>query len=199
MPVGRHDRAAARRPADELPLRILDRLPRHAVEAGLPISAVACARSAGAIDADHGVVDRRAVGAELDRAHEDVRRRRRADDEIAIDVFAARLERERPGRADDEIGPPKLPAVGKRRRRRQIRRVAFGLARLDPALDRCDLVRRQSPLAEDRQSRRDPAATAACDVYAFPRTCHRHAWRRRRRRGVETARPRRVDGTACSW
>src|SRR6185295_11161032 len=64
--------------------RILHRLPRHAVEPGVPVGAVPRARRARAIDADHRVMDRRAVGPELHAAHEHVGGDRGADDEVAI-------------------------------------------------------------------------------------------------------------------
>ena len=57
MPFGRDDRAAARRPAEEMAVGILRALRDHAVVARLAVRAVAPPRRARAIDADDGVMD----------------------------------------------------------------------------------------------------------------------------------------------
>jgi len=105
----RGDRPAPRRPAHKRSFGILRVLERHPVEAGLPILSVAPARRRCPIDADHRVVDRRAVGLELHGADEDAGAQGRPQHEIAIHVVGAGLDVVRTVRRENDIGLTELP------------------------------------------------------------------------------------------
>src|SRR6185436_15415451 len=90
--VGRDDRAAAGGPADEMAARILHRVPGHALESRLAVLAVPPPRRLRAIDADDRMVNRRAVGLELHRAHEHAGLQPGADHEVPVDVLLGWLD-----------------------------------------------------------------------------------------------------------
>ena len=183
MPVGRDDRSATRRPAEEMAVRTLCAVRDHAVEARLAVRAVAPPRCARAIDADHGVMDGvgRAWAGTRRRGRNGPRRSASGKHQVAEDVVITGAQRIRARRGDDEIRRAELPAVGKvgvaGRSRGSPSTAALG----DPALDRRELSRRSG--GARRRTRASPGSGSHGGM-CRSRVCVRNfvAVRRARRR-----------------
>ena len=162
----RDDRAAAGRPADEMPVGILDVRRLHALEPRLAIQSVSRAGRAAAIDANDGVVHRRPVRPELHRAHELRRRHVERHDDIAVHVArpapsgveGSRCERIGARHGDDEIGLAELPARGPGSRLRRLGGISLRRSAGSPAPDRRDVPLLQPAFAGKGRSaaRRQP-------------------------------------------
>ena len=104
------------------------------------------------IDADDGVMNRRAVGPEFHRANEHVRLERRVRiTRLRYTSSVARLELIRPRRRERRDRACRAASRRATRAPSAGRRAAFALPPFDPALDRLDLVVAQPALADDRK------------------------------------------------
>ena len=139
-------RHLTRRPSEEMAVRELCLAAAAAVESRAGFLLVEATRRSRRVDFHIGVVDGSGcAGTKFQPADEPRPRHGYRDHERAKDVGAVGRQHIGFRHRDDEVGRPKPPAVGARRRRRQIRRIPLGRCLLDPAPDRPDLRHRQSP------------------------------------------------------
>ena len=145
-PFRRALRLRAGKPAEKVTVREVGRVVQHPAVARFRILRVEKPRRAGGVDQDPSVVDRAGLARlELHRADPAAGRERRGDRKAPEDVAPGGRHGVRLGHLQDEIGLAKLPPVREPGRRRQLRGIPLGGARLGPPIDRPDLRLAQAP------------------------------------------------------
>src|SRR5262245_50712289 len=108
-PFGGDDRTATRRPANEVPFRLLRAHRAHPVEPRLPVGPVETTRCGCAIEVEHSVMHGSIPRLELDSPNEAISRKGYPHHEISEDVFLLWLQHVRTRRLHDHVGCSKLP------------------------------------------------------------------------------------------
>ena len=118
--------------------------------AGGGIFLVKATRGRRPIDSDIGMVHHpRVAGMKFQSLHVPHAVDRYGNHEVTKDARAFGLQKVWLCECHDEIGFTKLPSIGERRRRRQIARIAFEGALVDPALNEIDLGGAQRMLPDE--------------------------------------------------